>query len=117
MPQHLSALEQIIESEYGGGFESQTLSFSTGTASLEVVPNNPNCVETVIVNTGAYDIFVSPVSPASAASGIFLHANGGSLALTVRDDLTLAGHEWYAVSPDGASSLFVVRVSRYQAPE
>ena len=111
------ALIQIIDSEYGGGFKSVEATVDTSATSIRAVHNDPNSVETVIVNTGDEDIFVSPSTPASAASGIFLHANGGSIALTVREDLTLAGHEWYAVSPGGASSLFVLRVVRYQEPE
>ena len=117
MTASLSALAQIIESEYGGGFKSIESVVDTSATSIRAAMNDPNAVETVILNTGGEDIYVSPSTPAAAKSGIFLHANGGSVALTVRDDLTLAGHEWYAVSPGGASSLFVLRVVRYQAPE
>ncbi len=109
----MGALSELIDSEYGGRFTSTEVKLATNSASYRGVQNDPNCVATTIVNTGANDVYISPLDPASADAGIFLHANGGAVSLTARDDLTLAGREWYVVSPGGDSSLFVIRVIRY----
>ncbi len=111
----MGALSDLIEQEFGGAYDTAETQVPTNGTGYRAIPHNPECVGTTIINLGANDVYLSPSSGVSSASGIFLSASGGSMSLTVRDDLVLAGHEWYAISPAGASALFVIRILRYRA--
>lgn len=111
----MGALSDLIEEEFGGAFDTAESNAATTATASRAVPNNPECLGTTIINLGANAVYLSPSSGVSATAGIMLAANGGSLTLNAREDLTLAGHEWYAVSPAGASTLFTIRILRYRA--
>jgi hypothetical protein len=78
-----------------------------------VVGNDPNAGALTFINTGANDIFLKLRQDLAATNGIRLAANGGSVSLTMRDDFTLPTREWFAASPAGASSLYILRLSAY----
>jgi len=93
-----------------------TITTSVGTA----VEGNGDRVALVIVNQGANDVFIALNSGVSSSNGIRLTANGGSVALSVRDDFTLSSRKWYAVTAAATSAIYVLeywRFTQLQAPQ
>jgi len=101
---------EILKREYGGLIQEREAEFVTGAGFQQALQNDPDAVAVTFVNFGAFDIFLALRQTAPASSGVRLVPNGGSVSLTLRDDLTLPAHEWFAASPGGASSLYSLRL-------
>lgn len=82
---------------------------ATAAAVAPAAANDPDAMTLVFVNFGAFDIFLTLAQNPVASSGIRLIANGGTVSFNVRDDFTLPARQWFASSPGGASSLYVIR--------
>lgn len=108
----VGAIYEFLAKEYGGALDPQLSFPSTGVVFASVVGNDPDAMALLFVNNGAQPIFLTLRQSAAASTGVFLAANGGFLSLTARDDFILPALEWFAASPAGASSLFVLRMRR-----
>ncbi len=108
-----SALTQIIEKEVSGSFDVVESEGSVSTTLTKIAPHNFERLAMTIVNLGAANCYVSPSENVSATHGIKLNANGGSLTLTARDDLTMVGHEWYAIAEGANNAAYITQVVRY----
>lgn len=85
----------------------------TGAAAILVLSNNPNRLGIAMINLGANPIYVGLEGDTSATKGIRLDANGGSVSMIWDEDFQTVGWAWWAISPDGASRLYVLEVVSY----
>lgn len=99
-----------LKKEYGYNILETESTPVTSAVPVEVIQNDPDAVSVTFINFGGQDIFLSLRQNAPASSGIRIVANGGSFSLNLRDDLTLPARSWYATSPGGASSLYILRL-------
>lgn len=81
------------------------------TTSLAVLAR-PDRVALVIINFGLNIVYVTFSFPQFANEGIILNPNGGSLTMTVRDDFTLTGREFYLTANGGVTPVYVVETFR-----
>jgi len=79
-----------------------------GAAEVVILRKNPNRVWASIINTSANVEYVLPAQGVSAARGIALAANGGSIILDYTVDLELLSKEWWGIAPAGASNILVI---------
>lgn len=107
------AAAQWLEKEFGGSFQEAESEVVTAAAAVSAVGNDPDAVALLFVNFGATDIYVTLKGNPAGNAGIKLVANGGSVAFALRDDFTLPSREWFARSPGGAGSLYVLRLRRF----
>jgi hypothetical protein len=103
------AVARWLAKEFGGRVTSAEDTKATGATPSKVTNNDPDAVALLFINLGAFDIYLSLSTQTSTTNGIFLGANGGSVSFKVRDDGELSSREWNAVSPGGASTLYINR--------
>lgn len=112
LPQFPGAAMAWLAQEFGGLLSENESVPATGAATVSVIGNDPDSLAITFVNFGGFDIFLTLTAKPTASSGIKLVANGGAVSLVIRDDLTLVTREWFATSPGGASSLYVLRLRK-----
>lgn len=110
-----AAALEYLRATYGGDFEPVGGTFPTGAAAIQVSNNDPEVVSLTFINLGANPVFLAPTNKVSATEGVLLGSNGGLLSLTVRDDALLPTLDWHALSPAGASTVYVIGYRRYTA--
>jgi hypothetical protein len=79
-----------------------------GSSYSQVLLANPDRLASLVMNLGAYNVYVGFDRDVSSTKGILLVANGGLLSLVVDDDLELVTYPVYAVCPGGTSRVYVV---------
>lgn len=109
----LPALVQLIEGEVGGRFQSKRSKITVGTSATKLVNNNFDRLALAFFNYSGNVITLDIDSDITATQGIQLLNNGSSASFIWRDDLTLVGDEWYAVSSAAGGLVFVLEVVRY----
>lgn len=67
-----------------------------------IVQNKADRVGLVIVNGGAFDIFVTPDIVGAPNAGIRLSANGGNVTMNVTEDFEVCSLQWFGISAGGA---------------
>lgn len=107
------AAAQYIQEVYGGAYEETDGDVSVGTSPTKIVGNDPDALALTIINLGANTVYLRPANNPSSTAGIQINASGGSISLTVRDDLTLPGREWWGIADTAASDVYFVRVRRF----
>lgn len=107
-----SALADFIAKEFGGVAEVLATAVQMNTTVINIVGNDPDALGLTIINLGTGNVYVAPTNLVSTTNGIVLTPTGGSVSLTVRDDLTLPGYDWWGIAPSGANQLFVLRARR-----
>jgi hypothetical protein len=80
----------------------------TGATAIVAVPLNPNRVSLVICNLGTNYVYVSPQEDVSATKGIALPPGGSSISFRWDVDMMMLAGRMFAISPAGASQLFVM---------
>lgn len=109
------AAREFIAQDLGGPTSEAESTVATGANAVSICGNDPDAVGLTIVNVGAQNVFIGLTQGVSATNGIFLGANGGLVTMSVKDDYTLPTREWFAVSPAGASTVYVLRQRRFTA--
>jgi hypothetical protein len=104
---------QFLEITYGGPVSEAQSAPVTGAALASVLVNDPDALQLIFINTGAFPVFLHLRQDDPPTQGIQLGANGGGTTMNVREDGTLPCREWFANSPGGASSLYILRIRRY----
>lgn len=69
---------------------------------------NPRRVALTIVNLSANVVVVAPFAGVTTTRGIRLDANGGNLAVNVRDDMLLPSREWSICADVDNSAIYVL---------
>ena len=108
------ALQALLEDELEGAHEPKITTVTTGSNSVQVISQNYERLAFSVSNFGSYDVILTPDAAASSGSGFVLGAGGGFLSVNWRADMLLPGLPWFAESLDGASSLFIIELSRYR---
>jgi len=83
---------------------------SLGTTDAIVARTNPRRVGLTVINLSVNNIYLRPLTPASASAGILLVPQGGSLTVTWQDDLALPALEWHGIADAAGSAIFVQEV-------
>ena len=111
----VGAVPAYITKEYAGAFSEHETTISVQTTVTKLLDNDPERPALLMVNLGANDVYVKPNNTPGVEAGILLAAFGGSISLTVHDDLTLPARNWYGIADTAASDVYVVYVQRYKA--
>lgn len=106
------ATRQYLQSRFGGAIAETQQVITTGAAPVVAADNDPDALGMVLVNLGLNIVYVGLEGSVGAANGIAIAASGGYRSFTIDQDMTLVGRRWYAISPTGASTLYVLRVRR-----
>lgn len=81
---------------------------SVGVTAVQILPNNPDRVAGLFVNTSANVIYIKPSPDVSTTNGIVLPPSGGTASMLWKEDFNLVGMAWYAVASGAASSIMVM---------
>ncbi len=109
----IPALQNLLEIELEGRYETAITKPVTGSTSIKVVAQNFERLAFSISNYGPYDVVLSPDGESISGSGFVVGAGGGMMSVNWREDILLPGLSWFASSVDGASNLLVVELIRY----
>lgn len=104
-----------IAREFPGQYEEVDGLVTVGTSPALVVLSDPERMSIGFSNVGPNDVYMQPKSAVGNANGILLLSGGGSLTLTVRDDLTLVTMEWWAYSVAAGGKIFTTAIRRFTA--
>lgn len=99
---HTGAARWFSEKDLQGPTRLNQSSLLVQNTSTQIVQASPDRVGLIIVNGGAFDIFVTPDFVGAPNAGIRLSANGGNVTMTVRDDYTACAAAWIGISAGGA---------------
>src|ERR1700758_1890196 len=102
------AARQYTENELGGPITEIETVTAASTTAAQLVSNSPDRVGLVFMNLGSTNVFVSLAPNPSANLGILLAPNGGSIALTVKDDFTLCSRQWNFVSASSTPNVYTL---------
>ena len=111
MPEdYVKSLSELIEREYGvkTSYRINPLNDECDIAVTPLLASNPKRISFLILNLSANNMFVTPDSRPSAARGILLAANGGSLTLNYRDDFETATLSWSGSAAANNSDVFII---------
>jgi hypothetical protein len=112
-PNPTGAVWEYLQQVYGNTMQEIEANVTTGATPVVAIPGDPDCLAALIINLGINDVNLALLTNAvSATFGILLTASGGTLALNIRDDLTLPSKQWAAISPAGPSTLYTLRMKR-----
>lgn len=98
--------------ELGGPCTMTESTPATSATPSIIALTSPDRVGLAFINLGANNVYIALTSAVGTTNGILLGASGGSFNTDVRDDYTLPAQAWYAVSPAGASTVYVLEVVR-----
>jgi len=79
-------------------------------ARTQILSNNPNRLGWIAVNLSPQNIWLAMDMNVSAAHGILLTANGGSVSLIYEEDFEATCWEVFAVAAADNSDIFVLEV-------
>lgn len=80
------------------------------TVATKLADNNPNRLALIVINLGTTAMYIGLDSEVSAEKGIYVGANGGSLALIWNEDFDMVAWEWFAVAITSANKVYVIEV-------
>lgn len=109
------ALQKYLEEQFGGSFEVSTKVVSVGTSPTKLCENNFERMGLLFVLLGGTPAYWSPKSDVTTTSGAQMTAAGYSVSFTARDDLSLVGYDFYAVTASGTTDVYVLEIKRYEA--
>jgi hypothetical protein len=78
--------------------------------ATQIAPGNGDRLGLIIINPSVSEVFVSISSKVSNLFGILLSANGGSLTMNVRQDMTLPTREWFGIAVGAPVNLYVLEI-------
>ena len=106
-----AALE-YLRGRFKGDLGHREEDFTVGTAVIEVAHGDAERVSLTFVNLGATTLYIAPSINVSAAWGMRLAANGGTVSMNVVDDSLLPALNWRAMGSAPAGVLYVLSVRR-----
>ncbi|MDD5360452.1 MAG: hypothetical protein PHI02_09325 [Sulfurovaceae bacterium] len=103
-------LQKVLEDLYGvkSFYHLSDPAFTAGVAVSLCVKNNPNRLSFVVVNLSGNALYISPRNDVSAAQGIYVAPNGGSVQIIWDRDFELVSQAWYMIAAGAASSVFIL---------
>ena len=113
VPPAVGAVQSYVEGTFGGPTTEQDSNPSTSASAVKIIDNDPDRVALQVFNLGSEDVYLAFTNDVSATKGFYLAKSGGFLGMDVTEDFTLVARELWAVSPSGASTLYVVQTRRY----
>lgn len=80
------------------------------TATLQLLPNNPNRLGWMAVNLSANNIYLALDHGVSAAHGVLLTPNGGSLSMIYEEDFEATCWGVFGMAAADNSDIFVIEI-------
>lgn len=114
MPPSVGAAMSYVEGIFGGPVTEDDipLSLSSGVVT-RAVENDPERLSLTVINLGTNDVYMALDETVSSTYGIGVFASGGFASFNVRDDQLLPTREWWVISPNGATDLYILYTRRY----
>jgi hypothetical protein len=100
---------ELVAAQYGIDdvlFEESAAGVVANIAPAVLVRNASHRLTLVLVNLSANTIYARPMGAPSTARGQSIPANGGTMILNWRDDLTLQAYEWQISAAADASAYY-----------
>jgi hypothetical protein len=107
------AAAEFIEREFGGAYEEETGLVAISNNPTKILGSDPDRVALTFINDQTATIYITPDNGPSGNRGIQLDANGGSVSMNVRDDLTLPAREWWGYTGTPTQNIFFIAVRRF----
>lgn len=106
----MPSLHELIDNRFGVRTREREDDVTTtvGTSSTQIVRNDSSRIALVVVNLGQNDMFLRKEGVPSSTTGIRVGANGGSMSLTVDEDFSLVGKEWFGIAPRGSVNIYTL---------
>jgi len=103
----MGALAEVVERLVGVETKARDWVADVSTTPTRILPNNPDRLEVVVVNSSANNAYLGLTSEVAVGEGLVVPNGNGSVVLTARDDGEMVGREWWAVS-DAAIQLYIL---------
>ena len=104
-------LSELIEKRFGIKTRAVVGAVTSIAALADLVLRaNPDRLALIVVNLSVNDITLAFDAQVTVTRGIFLAKSGGSLALSMEDDLELVGYAIYGAASAYPSTIFVLEI-------
>lgn len=103
-----SSLFQQIEQEFGVRTRSaeNREDVTIDTTSTIVLRADGGRLAFTIINLGSNAVFIRPNNAATATLGIRIAPGGGSVSMNFKDDFSLVGKEFHAITSSSTSTIY-----------
>jgi hypothetical protein len=99
-------------SRWGGPTTPKLTNATVGTSASRIVLNNPRRVKLLLLNLGAFDVYVGFDSSVTTTSGLKLVASTGTLESNAADDGEEVITELWAISGAAGQTVMISEVYR-----
>lgn len=106
----MSAARNFTARRFGALTSTRTRSVGVGAAPVEIRPNNPNCLQFAVTNSGTSRITISYDGQVVDNDGFILGGNGAALTSRVDLDGDVVGYALFAVSNVAGGRVTVLEV-------
>ena len=106
----LGAAIQHLQDKFNRRFREAESNPVTGAVAVVVLQNVADRLAALIVNLGGNPVSLALSPDVSATNDIIIAAGGATLSMDVDEDFTLVTRQLYAISPAGASQLYVLEM-------
>jgi hypothetical protein len=104
----MGAVTEYVSMKYGRRTATLEKTVTLGAAVVRVLENNPNRFAWAIFNlSGANIAYLGFTAAVSAANGLQINPNGGSITMSADQDLELPTHEMHGLASAAATTIFV----------
>lgn len=110
-----TATDEFLYQQFGGKVLAQEVRATVGVAVQSILPNNPERVGFIIVNTSAGTITLGLKRDVTSGSGIVLGPNGGFFRMSVLEDGGPTGWEIFGIGSAAGLSYYTLENIRYSA--
>lgn len=112
-PMAVPAALLFTQQELGGPVVENESYPVANTTEATAINGAGDRVGLLMFNLGSNPVYVGLTSAVSATAGVLLAANGGFIAMNVRDDFTLPSRQWNCISTGGTSQMYVLELLRF----
>jgi len=97
--------------------EVNPVTSSVGTSVTQILREDPARIAVIIINLGAYPLYVGFDPEVSASRGIRVPANGGHFTMFWEEDFDLVANAMWGIAPDGAVDIYIKVLKIYKVLE
>lgn len=103
-----TSLFQQIEAEFGVRTRSaeNREDTSINTTSTIILRADGGRLAFTVINLGANAVFIRPNNAATSTLGIRIAPSGGSVSMAFKDDFSLVGKEFHAITASSTSTIY-----------
>ena len=108
----MPGLHELIDNLFGvrsRAAENREATAITTTSQL-IARNDSTRLAMTVVNLGAQSVLVRNRDAPTATVGFLLGPNGANMVVLFNEDFTMVGHDWFAITPSGTSTIYVEEI-------